>query len=971
MNRSPWSLPGWARRYSPMLVNGACLLAAMWLAPRLAAGAGVPVKGIVLALIALVSVRTLAPDGSAGLWRHAALYLPGQISVGIVSLAAGRLVWDWPWAVFFFLPLWLGLTILTWLRFVPWRRVRLAAGILRTILTDAGCRLWKAVKFRVAQGDDTAFTGALIVGGVVFFAGRLAPSLGLDWPSLLSPALLWLAVDRIPLARWQHASDSRSRFARFFGRLVVWAATAGGVVLVMAEGSLRSRLAVLLVSTMALAAFGLSHRHRLVSGAENAARTLLGLFTGVLITPFAVHQLIGSQDAVWYLNTLSDFLAQIRAGVFPVFVGQSEHLFNGGVLPVRFAPLFQHYGLVIDTLTLRSLAPVAVQNAVIMASFVGAAVASGSMLSRMLPDRPWHAAALSALFLTCPGVLAIVYYEDLFMTWTTLPWLPLVFGGCALSFGSPTAWPLLLSGSALGLVWWGHAPVALWTTLAVAAIQLARLLPTPLPKWPWRALLAAAAGFAAIAAYPMISVLAVPVQTGTESLDYTATHPGAIVHFIQDCFPGILIPLFWKDRTLSDFQPGWALLLIFGVCAACLIRQRIRHPGPWALLAVPLGLQLLLLPVPWMSNTLWSLLPGFLVNPTGTWPMQRLYVIIAISGTCAAGFLLGEDRSRRPSPVITLGLLTGLLWSMAATIPLLRAKEEQQRKIAHTTDWTRPENLVLTRYAYLVFNRQPAYYSHGYVDPLYEQRLLSPGTGKQIGGNPDAILAGARVLAEGALTAEIVNPGDPWQITPRFQLAPGKRYALDLRFHQGAEPGVLLLDGRGLNRINALPTYGGSSAFGSGPDSSPLLPLHTSGHEPVEVRLQFVAESTGRGKDYSRFGTYRWLEVDPAALPVRVTGWIPYQAEVEAPAAAWLETPRMFQPGYRAAVNGKVVTPVKSSEGLVAVPVPAGRSSVVLAYEAPTLLRLSYWTSLLAIILSSGLLLVALWRSPDPGSPPP
>lgn len=962
-------VPGWVARYSLMLANGACLLAAWWLA-RFVTEAAMPFSGLVLVLIVLVSVRTLAPDASAGFWRYAALYLRGQLAAGAACVAAGRLIWDWPWATFAFLPLWIGFTTLTLPLLLAFHRAPSLGVFLRTVVTGSNDWLGDFARRRAASGDDTALSGAVLVGAIAFFFGRLNPSLDLEWPVVLLPSLLWLAVDRVPLARWQTAPDRHSRFARFFGRLALWSVFLGAVALVSGEGSPREVLAALACMAGGLAAFGLSHWHRVVAGSTNAARTFLGLFAAGLIHPFASHRLLGAQDALWYLNTLTDFFAQLRAGVFPVFVGQSEHLFNGGVLPIRFAPLFQHYGFLFNTLTWGTLTPAAVQNGVLIATFFAAAASAYAVFEWVLRGRAWLAAGLSALFVSCPGVLAVVYYEDLFMTWTTLPWLPLVFGGCLLGDRSRNPWPLLLTSTALGIIWWGHAPVALWTTAAVAVIQLARLVTASPRQWPWRSLFGAAAAFGAIAFYPLVSVLAVPVQTGAESLQYTATDPGAIVHFIRECFPEILIPPPFKTRSLSDFQPGWPLLILLGICVGAMCRrQHRRQLDLWILLAVPLGLQLMLVPIPRLTPAVWSWVPGFLVNPTGTWAMQRFYVIIAISGVCAAAALLRQagTASRRWNVGLHWLLGAALIGSILGVIPFLRVKDARRQETAQAADPTLPESHVLTRYAYLVFGKPPAYYSHGHVDPYHEQRLLDPENQRLIGGNPQAIMTEptvGRVLHEGEIRAEVVNPGDPWQLRPTFRLEPGKHYVLDLRFNHAAEPGVLLVNGPGLKRVYALPDYGEKKAFGSGPDASSLLSLFTSGREPVDVTLQFAEKEPARAVDFSRFGTYRWLEVDRDSLPIRVTGWIPYQAKVDSPAAAWLETPRMFHPGYRAVVNGQDIAPVKSREGLVAVPVPAGRSEVTLSYHPPFLLVSGYWISLTAIVACLGALLNHVWRRP-------
>lgn len=947
MNQSLRPARIWTRRHWPMLFSGTCLAAALWLAPRLVPGAVLPLEGIGLAILIFMFVRLQTPDSSAGFWRHATLYLPGQMIVGTACVAAGRLIWNWPWPAFAFLLVWFGLTSSSLFRFFPWPR------------------LWRVMQQRIARYDDVALSGSLLVGGITFLAGRLDPSLDLTWPAMLVPALLWLTLDRIPYSRWQDAATRSSRLLGFAGRLVLWILLCGLAAALGGNGFTQHTAAGLLLGSGLMAGFALSHAGGVVHGAENARRTCLGLFAVWLIHPFASHHILGSGDAEWYANTLADFLAQVHRGVFPVFVGQSEYLFNGGVFPVRFAPLFHYYGLLVDALTLGTLNAPALQNGIIIATFLSAGVSAYVMLGRLLPAHLWVAGGLSVLYLSCPGVLAIVYHSDLFMTWTTLPWLPLALGGCMLTFRESGPRPLLLTAGGLGLLWWGHAPVALWTTLVVGLIQFIRLVSISPRRWDWPSLAAGATAFALIAAYPLVSVLAVPVETGAAS--YVLTHAGTIMHFMQESFPGILVPLILQSRSLADFQAGWPLLLLLTMCLVAAIRWRIRRMEFWSILAVPVGLQLLLVPIPSLSLWVWSALPGFLLNPTGNWAMQRLYVIIAASSICAVATLVAQPETANRRLIRWLGwmLIPALLWAAIEAHQFIQAKEARRRELALVFDPHLPENRSLTRYAYLPFAKPPAYYSHGHVDPLFEQRLLTPESQQLIGGNPAAIAtnpAVGRMLQEGALTAEMLKPGDPWQIKPRFRLEPGKRYALELHFDHGAEPGVLLLNGPGFSRVYALPSYGERLSFGSGPGASSLLSLFTSGREPITVTLQFAEEQPVRAVDFSRFGTYRWLEVDPATLPVRVTNWIPYQAKVFTPAAAWLETPRMFQPGYRAVVNGQAVTPVKSREGLVTVSVPAGQSEVTLSYHPPLLLILAHWISLAAVVTYVGMLLLCTWR---------
>jgi hypothetical protein len=114
--------------------------------------------------------------------------------------------------------------------------------------------------------------------------------------------------------------------------------------------------------------------------------------------------------------------------------------------------------------------------------------------------------------------------------------------------------------------------------------------------------------------------------------------------------------------------------------------------------------------------------------------------------------------------------------------------------------------------------------------------------------------------------------------------------------------------------------------------------------------MRFVSEVTPADpRRTPTFARVRQLLFDPAALPVRVTSWLPYHAEVTSPAKAWVETPRMYLDGYSAAVDGQPARVARSPDGLVCVPVPAGTSRIALVFHAPAGLAALLWTSLLGM----------------------
>jgi hypothetical protein len=181
----------------------------------------------------------------------------------------------------------------------------------------------------------------------------------------------------------------------------------------------------------------------------------------------------GGPDALWYSVGLADTIAQERLGVFPVWVGQSIYQFNGAICPIRVAPGFQYLAMLIDIVTLRSLGIFALQNLLLGLVALAGTWSAYLALRAVLPGKEWFAAGLAALFISCPGVLGLSYNSDLYMSWTTLPAVPLVWFATIRSFQDEgSARTLAVLGTALGLCWWGHSPIALWATSVAGVGQV-------------------------------------------------------------------------------------------------------------------------------------------------------------------------------------------------------------------------------------------------------------------------------------------------------------------------------------------------------------------------------------------------------------------------------------------------------------------------------------------------------------------
>ncbi len=692
---------------------------------------------------------------------------------------------------------------------------------------------------------------------------------------------------------------------------------------------------------------------------------------------FLVPFLQGGADAAWYGAVLADTMQQVRSGVFPIWAGQSIFQFNGAISPVRIAPAFNNVGALLDLATLHSMDPRTLLNTMLVSVALAAVASTYISLRSILPGKLWTAAGLTVLYMACPGILGLAYNGDLFMSWMTLPLVPLVFCFTVHSFRPEHQDRALLAiGAVLGMCWWGHAPIALWTTLFAACSQAARIAFSKAGEVRWMPVAGAAFLFCVIAAFPIGSVLFYPPDHGQSLSAVQKASPGTILYFLRDAFPGTLLPLTANGRSPGDFQFGyalWALLLycIFFRFRGAPIETRILLVAA-ALLAV------LVLPVPGISLIAWDAVPGFIRNPTGNWASPRLFMPMA----AATVFALAADSGSAARPKLPPKFLASALIAAGCVWSLMEASKfaVESRLIAKEPlamiDTLLPENLQLTRYSYGMFPSLPDTFTHGVTDPLLENRLLNEGSGAPFVENAKSAIALSepvsaarfRKASDGASVIELDKP---------LLIEPGRSYLLELEIRRAEfAKGALQMAGSEFIRVYALPEHGGPRAFGIGGDHLGVIPVWTTRGTSEQIVVRFLPSvSLPLDKAVQFAAGARLLSYDPGKLPIRVDSWIPYSARISSPSAALLETPRMFQPGYEAWVDGAPAQVSKSPDGLVCVAVPAGSSSVRLRYAPPTGLRLLFWLSFIGAALSlaaSAALLSkrsgARWRAAATGS---
>lgn len=779
--------------------------------------------------------------------------------------------------------------------------------------------------------------------------------------------------------------------------------------------------------------------------APEACRLLLVGAAGFGVTlPLFTDCLVGGVDARWYACMLGDFVAQWRAGIFPVFLGQGELAYNGAVHPFRSAPFFQYLGGAWDTLTFHTLTPIALQHLTAVTVAMGGALGIYLALAALAPRRRWTAAFVAVIYVTSPALLAPLYLADQYMTFMTVATMPAVLYGNLRLFhpDGSRAWPWLAAG--LALVWLCHPPVAILCTLATAVLQGGRLLLDGAEEGAWWCALGGVVLFLLLSCFYFVSMAEVPsplqpsvrltvlqmagaalalagmargvvwrqpagwlaLLAGGALLGYArpawlgaailATAVAAIAVAIVRrrggeprahgwiivtgslVLAGGLTPLVWRvgvppenadalrllhgyAGSLADFflpvgprlgpaayQPGWGVwALLAGLAGGALGRGSLRLR---LTLTVAVLLVISCLAVPGLSAFWVAFMPRALVEMVAFPLVNRLFPVM-VAMAVAGGFLwLDELAARRPGWHRALsGVLVALaVWGAAQTWPFLQHGWAARHTRQDTADLFRPDSVVLERVAYDLLPI-PYYFSNGKVDPRLESRAWIHEPPFLIG--PDEIAH--RMEAAGGyaclLTATVDSTAPAWlKLAPEIHLAPGDRVLLRFEFLAHDYRGWLIFQGEHLYRNYLLPDSGWPLAFGVGRGRSKVVSLWNSGDTEETVRLSF--QRTGPEAAAPPAGDFARLQVSPyrpELAPVRTLSLIPYRVEVNLPTAGWVETPRVYLPGYAAVVDGRATPVSESLRFLVRVPVAAGHHVVEVDFRGTPVFWAAWWVSAL------------------------
>lgn len=659
-----------------------------------------------------------------------------------------------------------------------------------------------------------------------------------------------------------------------------------------------------------------------------------------VIHPYATRNLVGGGDIQHYAQQLQDAVEQFEGGVFPIFVGQSAHAFNGDFHPLRTAPYFQYLGLAANLLTGRHLGAAGVVNLLIVGSLVAAAFLTYVLVLRLGGRRfAWHACLLAIAGLSAPGVLSLIYSGDMVASWMALPFFPpLIYGFLRLREARSAAGPLMWVAVSLGAMWLAHAPLAFWSSLLVALGVGEFLLSGPGGRRRLWLVGGAAVVGAALAAYVFVSVSSLEIPNDPNLISYM--RHGGMIDSMRTNWSAIFSPVDPAGMDLArNLQLSPVLWLALAVGLAGSLGRRCHAP----LWVYVFGLLLLLTPLA-ITAKIWGLMPSAVLGATDKWPMQRFYPILSmIAPFAAVAGLRAPWLAGSKARWIVLGLLLiGCGYSLNESRKFIRRGKGITLASALTEQRFRPENSGLSRYSYEYFGRLPTYFRTGPINALFQNRLLAPDTLTISDSNQRHLLLAESGQSSTSPILRFEKTEYGGRFAPTFSIEPGHTYLVGFNFGAGVTEGVIEITGPTVQQQYTVSPAMEMRSFSDGSGVPNSFALWTTGkiREEVEMRLHLAA-----GRSPAAETTVRLIEVDRSKLPLRLESLIPYRLTLSNAGAGWLETPKIFLPGYVAFVDGRKAEVARSPDGLTMVPINPRARQVVLRYEGTAWLRIAFWVT--------------------------
>lgn len=698
------------------------------------------------------------------------------------------------------------------------------------------------------------------------------------------------------------------------------------------------------------------------SKTESFKLLLLALLVIYAYWPYLTGFNLGADDAQWYQYALHDALDQFDKGFFPTYVGQG--LFNYIGANLTRAPYYLLFGQLLHILTFKQLNSLYIQHLTIFFSAFLGAFFCYFLLTRLYPKLRWESLIIAFLYITCPGVIGIIYGCDMYYSFMTVSFLPLFIYGLIRSNQYSDFLSSLIIASSLSLLWMAHPPIALWASIICFIFYMVQLIfqKKGLYQIPIVGLL-----FVTLNLWQFVSVFSLGGGTEYAYIANTKKFIAELVQTSMDQMPGVFLPLGWDKKAVLPFlQLGYSLWICFlgGLIIAFNRRSSFLIKCLSTFIIILLAL---LYSPPKINIFFWSLMPKLILNITYSWPMERFYLILAalccFVGAMALNTIYTNSHYRLKKSILCLLVILGC-WNSYQAFYFITHYDTNRTN----TSWLDSHNIFFFQ-QYLQRKTTEKINFAGAYNPILKNRLLNQEKNIIPAFDNEYILSKECALNTKS-NNDITMASSALKLPIQFNSQPNN-YVLQL-FHLKVFPlkdYLLCVKVISSTQTITLQTIGAQYItlmypFFTAPSQKKftqniLLPFYIHNPQDSNLRVQLVVNPMNTAKIVS----YGLIAYDTQALPINVNSFIPYQAQVNSSSSSnYLEIFKEYYPGYEATINGGKTSVLVSPNNLTMVPLVKGNNHVTLAYIGTPLMRASFYISSTAWIILLSYLAFIFYR---------
>jgi hypothetical protein len=407
--------------------------------------------------------------------------------------------------------------------------------------------------------------------------------------------------------------------------------------------------------------------------------------------------------------------------------------------------------------------------------------------------------------------------------------------------------------------------------------------------------------------------------------------------------------------TEGNFQPGPGSWLVLMILAWAFVRHGAVAVKMFFIVGVlPL---FALVRIPLVSDFLLNYAPNGLIPIVSfTMPIRILPVMsafLAMGGVVYFAALPDKDKGGWECRILPTALVLMLALGLCQVPFFVFRGWSMTDSRTRSEDRFRPENALLERFAYDLLPH-PEYLSHGVVDPWLQARILDTTGQVVIGPDETARLMEKSHFEKVQLTARL-DPNYPaWiHLAPDIVIKPGERILLRFEFDPKINyAGWLIWTAAHGYREYHLPQSGFAQGFGTQSLNSRVVSLSNSTEQPAIYHLSMPKESGNTvSVDGGFFADVVRSHYQPAEALIRVDSLQPYRVTAKLLEPGWIETSRVWLPGYQAVLDGKPIEHKPSHRGLTMVSAQPGKHQLELRYVGTTKLWIAFCVTVLTALI--------------------